>query len=178
MREFIDDINAHPGTINFAAGIGQSSHLTPVAFAARTGLDLVAARIKARLPLSWTGRGYRAGLLCNVLDVMELVQGGKGRWLAISTAQRLPLFPDVPTAETVPDFVMTGWIGYFAPAGTQPSIINQLSKALAATCREPDIVKTMARVGVDTVGTTPEQVCLSSEPISRPCARRSRPPAS
>jgi tripartite-type tricarboxylate transporter receptor subunit TctC len=89
---------------------------------------------------------------------MELVQSGKGRLLAISTEKRVGQFPDVPTvAETVPGFVMTGWIGYFAPAGTPPAIINQLSKALAVICRDPDIVKTMTAVGVDIVGTTPEE---------------------
>jgi tripartite-type tricarboxylate transporter receptor subunit TctC len=53
VREFIDCVKAHPGKINYAvAELGQSSHLTPAAFAARTGLDMVPCRIKARLLLS------------------------------------------------------------------------------------------------------------------------------
>ena len=52
---------------------------------------------------------------------------------------------------------MTGWIGYFAPAGTPQPIIDRLSKALAAICREPDVVKTMANVSIDAVGNAPEE---------------------
>jgi len=160
VREFIDYVKAHPGKINYGvAGLGQSSHLTPAAFAARTALDMVAVPYQSTPPaLVGLIGGSVQVFFGNVSDVMELVQSGKGRLLAISTAQRVPQFPDVPTvAETVPGFVMTGWIGYFAPAGTPPSIINQLSKALAVICRDPDIVKTMTAVGVDTVGTTPEE---------------------
>jgi tripartite-type tricarboxylate transporter receptor subunit TctC len=160
VREFIEYVRAHPGKINYAvAGLGQSSHLTPAAFAARTGLDMVAVPYQSTPPaLVGLIAGTVQVFFGNVSDVMELVRSGKGRLLAISTAQRVPLFPDVPTvAETVPGFVMTGWIGYFAPAGTRPSIINQLSKTLAAICREPDIVNTMAPLGVDIAGTTPEE---------------------
>jgi tripartite-type tricarboxylate transporter receptor subunit TctC len=107
----------------------------------------------------------------NISDLMELVQGGKGRLLAISTEKRVPQFPDIPTvAETVPGFVMTGWIGYFAPAGTPRPIIDRLSRALVAICRDPDIVKTMANVGIDTVGNTPEQFAAAIHaelPIAR-----------
>jgi tripartite-type tricarboxylate transporter receptor subunit TctC len=159
VREFIDYVKAHPGKINYGvAGLGQSSHLTPAAFAARTGLDMVAVPYQSTPPaLVGLIAGTVQVFFGNVSDVMELVQSGKGRLLAISTAQRAPQFPDIPTvAETVPGFVMTGWIGYFAPAGTPPAIINQLSKALAVICRDPDIVKTMTAVGVDIVGTTPE----------------------
>jgi tripartite-type tricarboxylate transporter receptor subunit TctC len=160
VREFIDYVKAHPGKINYAVGgLGQSSHLTPAAFAARTGLDMVAVPYQSTPPaLVGLIAGTVQVFFGNVSDVMELVRSGKGRWLAISTAQRMSRFPDVPTiAETVPGFVMTGWIGYFAPAGTPPSIINQLSNALAAICREPDIVNTMAPLGVDTAGTSPEE---------------------
>ncbi|MGB7835074.1 MAG: tripartite tricarboxylate transporter substrate-binding protein, partial [Xanthobacteraceae bacterium] len=51
----------------------------------------------------------------------------------------------------------TGWIGYFAPTGTPRPIIDRLSKALAAICREPDVVETMANLGIDAVGNTPEE---------------------
>jgi tripartite-type tricarboxylate transporter receptor subunit TctC len=160
VREFIDYVKANPGKINYGtAGLGQSSHLTPAAFAARTGLDMVVVPFQSTPPaLVGLIAGTVQLFFGNVSDVMELVQSGKGRLLAISTAQRVPQFPDVPTvAETVPGFVMTGWIGYFAPTGTPPTIINQVSKELAVICREPDIVNTMAKLGVDIVGTTPEE---------------------
>jgi tripartite-type tricarboxylate transporter receptor subunit TctC len=160
VREFVDYVKANPGKINYGvAGLGQSSHLTPAAFAAQTGLDMVVVPYQSTPPaLVGLIAGTVQVFFGNLSDVMELVQSGKGRLLAISTEKRVPQFPDVPTvAETVPGFVMTGWIGYFAPTGTPPTIINQLSKALAVICREPQIVNAMAAVGVDTVGTTPEE---------------------
>jgi tripartite-type tricarboxylate transporter receptor subunit TctC len=59
-------------------------------------------------------------------------------------------------SETVPGFVMTGWIGYFAPTGTPRPIIDKVSRALVAICREADLVSTMEKAGVDAVGDTPD----------------------
>ncbi len=76
----------------------------------------------------------------NVSDVLELAKGGKSRLLALSTEQRVAQMPEVPTvSETIPGFVMTGWIGYFAPVGTPQSIINRGAKALIEICREADV---------------------------------------
>ena len=52
---------------------------------------------------------------------------------------------------------MTGWIGYFAPAGTPRPIIDRMSKALVAICREPEVAETMANLGIDAIGNTPEE---------------------
>jgi hypothetical protein len=97
----------------------------------------------------------------NVSDVLELVHSGKARMLAISTDKRVAQFPDVPTvSETVQGFVMTGWIGYFAPTGT-PRRHRWCIQALVAICREADLVSTM-ETGVDSVGATPCSTQLTS----------------
>ncbi|MEA2946510.1 MAG: hypothetical protein QOI40_1840 [Alphaproteobacteria bacterium] len=164
VREFIDYVKANPGKVNYGvAGIGQSSHLAPAAFAAREGLDMVVVPYQSTPPaLMGLLSGTVQVFFGNISDLMELIQSGRGRLLAISTEKRVPQFPDIPTvAETVPGFVMTGWIGYFAPAGTPRPIIDQLSRALVAICREREIVKTMANVGIDVVGNTPEEFTAS-----------------
>src|SRR5215510_88055 len=105
VREFIDYVKANPGKINYGvAGLGQSSHLTPAAFAARAGLDMVVVPYQSTPPaLVGLVSGTVQVFFGNVSDVMELVHGGKGRMLAISTAKRAARFPEVPTvAETVP----------------------------------------------------------------------------
>jgi len=173
VRELIDYAKAHPGKINYgAAGIGQSSHLAPAAFAARTGIDIVLVPYQSTPPailglLSGTVQMFFG----NVSDVMEVVQSDKGRLLALSTEKRAPLFAAVPTvAETVPGFVMTGWIGYFAPAGTPRPIIERLSRAVMAICREPNVVRTMTTQGIDAVGNTPDEfaaVIAADLPIVR-----------
>ncbi|HEY2185804.1 MAG TPA: tripartite tricarboxylate transporter substrate binding protein [Xanthobacteraceae bacterium] len=159
VREFIDYVRANPGKINYAsAGLGQSSHLTPAAFAAREGLNMVVVPYQST-PQALVGllSGSAQVFFGNVSDVLELVHTGKARMLAISTERRVAQFPDIPTvSETVPGFVMTGWIGYFAPTGTPRPIIARLSKALVAICREPELAKTMANAGVEAVGDTPE----------------------
>jgi tripartite-type tricarboxylate transporter receptor subunit TctC len=164
VREFIDYVKANPGKVNYGvAGIGQSSHLAPAAFAAREGLDMVVVPYQSTPPaLMGLLSGTVQVFFGNISDLMELIQSGRGRLLAISTEKRVPQFPDIPTvAETVPGFVMTGWIGYFAPAGTPRPIIDQLSRALVAICREREIVKTMANMGIDVVGNTPEEFTAS-----------------
>jgi tripartite-type tricarboxylate transporter receptor subunit TctC len=160
VREFIAYVRVNPGKINYAsAGIGQSSHLTPAAFAAREGLDMVVVPYQST-PAALVGlvSGSVQVFFGNMSDVLELVQSGKARMLAISTEKRMPQFPDIPTVnETVPGFVMTGWIGYFAPAGMPRPIIERVSEAVAAICREPEVIKTMATVGIDAVGDSPEE---------------------
>jgi tripartite-type tricarboxylate transporter receptor subunit TctC len=160
VRELIGHVKANPGKVNYAsAGLGQSSHLTPAAFAAREGLEMVVVPYQST-PAALIGlaSGSVQVFFGNMSDVLELVQGGKARMLAISTERRMAQFPDVPTVdETVPGFVMTGWVGYFAPAGTPRPIIERLSKAIIAICRAPEVAKTMAAVGIDPVGDTPEE---------------------
>jgi tripartite-type tricarboxylate transporter receptor subunit TctC len=159
VRELIDYVRANPGKINYAsAGLGQSSHITPAAFAAREGLNMVVVPYQST-PQALVGllSGSAQVFFGNVSDVLELVHTGKARILAISTDRRVAQFPDIPTvSETVPGFVMTGWIGYFAPTGTPRPVIERLSKALVAICREPELARTMANAGVEAVGDTPE----------------------
>ena len=65
---------------------------------------------------------------------------------------------------------MTGWIGYFAPAGTPRPIIERLARAVMAICREPDVVRTMTTQGIDAVGNTPDEfaaVIAADLPIVR-----------
>lgn len=160
VRELIAYVKANPGRVNYAsAGLGQSSHLTPAAFAAREGLDMVVVPYQST-PAALVGllSGEVQLFFGNVSDVLELVRSGKARMLAISTGKRVAQFPDVPTvSETVPGFVMTGWIGYFAPAGTPRPIIERVATAVIAICREPEVMKTMTSAGIEPVGDTPEE---------------------
>jgi tripartite-type tricarboxylate transporter receptor subunit TctC len=161
VKEFIDYAKANPGKLNYGTGgVGTSSHLVPAAFAARLGLDLVAIPYQST-PASIVGMlsGAVHVFFGNVPDIVETARGGRVRLLALSNAKRISQFPDVPTvAETVPGFVMTGWNGYFAPAGTPQSIIQRLSKAIAEICREPEVVEKLNSFSVEPVGNTPEEV--------------------
>jgi tripartite-type tricarboxylate transporter receptor subunit TctC len=161
VKEFIDYAKANPGKLNYATGgVGTSSHLVPAAFAARTGINLVAVPYQST-PQSIVGilAGTCQVFFGNVSDILETARSGRIRLLALSNATRIAQFPDVPTvAETVPGFVMTGWNGYFAPAGTPSDIINRMSKALAKTVHDPEVVATLNKLSLEPVGNTPEEV--------------------
>jgi tripartite-type tricarboxylate transporter receptor subunit TctC len=164
LAEFIDYARSNPGKINYGAtGLGSSSHLAPAAFAARERLDMVVVPYTATPPsIVALINGTIQVFFGNASDILGSVQGGKARLLAFSTAKRLPQFPDIPTvSETVPNFVMTGWNGYFAPAGTPRSIVDRVAQAVAAICRDPEVVKLMADLSVDPVGGTPDELAAA-----------------
>jgi tripartite-type tricarboxylate transporter receptor subunit TctC len=175
-REFIDYARANPGRINYGSnGLGTSSHLVPAAFAARERLDMVAVPYQATPPsilALMTGTVHM--FFGNISDVAESVRSNKVRLLAISTDKRIAQFPDTPTiSETVPNFVMTAWNGYFAPANTPRPIIDRLSQALAAICRDPEVRKIMSNMGVDAIGGTPEHLAAAIQqdlPVYRAAA--------
>jgi tripartite-type tricarboxylate transporter receptor subunit TctC len=164
VQEFIDYARAHPGKINYGSvGRGSSSDLTPAAFAAREGLKLVDVPYTATPPsILALISGTIQLFFGNVSDIVGSVRSGDVRLLAVSTAKRLPQFPDVPTvSETVPGFVITGWNGFFAPAGAPAPIIARLSQAIAAACHDPEIIAKMANLSLQAVGSTPEELAAA-----------------
>jgi len=163
-REFIDYVRANPGKVNYGStGLGSSSHLAPAAFAAHQKLDMVVVPYQATPPsILALISGTIQVFFGNISDIVESARSGKVRLLAISSEQRVAQFPEVPTvAETVPNFVMTGWNGYFAPAVTPRSIVDRLAQAIAMVCRDPEVVKIMGNMSVDAVGSTPEQLAAA-----------------
>jgi tripartite-type tricarboxylate transporter receptor subunit TctC len=161
MREFIEYARANPGKINYGAtGLGASSHLAPAAFAAREKLDLVVVPYTATPPsiVALINNTIQV-FFGNIADIIGTAQGGKARILAFSTAKRLPQYPDIPTvAETVPGFVFTGWMGYFAPAGTPRPIVDRVAKALQEVGRDPQVIKLLGDLSVDSIGSTPDEL--------------------
>ena len=161
VAEFIAYAKANPGKLNYGTGgVGTSSHLVPAAFAARTGIDLVAIPYQST-PASILAlvAGTVQVFFGNIPDIVESVRGGHVRLLALSNAKRIPQFPDTATiAETVPGFVMTGWNGYFAPAGTPRSIIRRMSEAVALVCKDPEVIRTMENLSLEPLGNTPDEV--------------------
>jgi len=160
-REFIAYVRERPGQINYSVGgIGTLSHLAPTLLSAREGLSMVAVPYQSMPPtITALLSGTVQVFFGNISDVVEPIRSGKVRLLAMSTEQRSPEFPDVPTlAETVPGFTMTGWHAAFVPAGTPRPIIEHLSKALAEVSRDPTVVKTLANLGIDTVSGTADEL--------------------
>jgi tripartite-type tricarboxylate transporter receptor subunit TctC len=90
---------------------------------------------------------------------MPHIQGGKVRGLAVTSAQRSPALPDVPTvAESgFPGFEANGWLGIFVPNGTPPAVIAKLNAAIGKVMQSPEMKKQLLAQGVEARSTTPEQ---------------------
>jgi tripartite-type tricarboxylate transporter receptor subunit TctC len=143
-----------------SSGNGSIHHITMEAFKAQTGTAFT------HVPYKGAGQSVPALLAGDVAlgfvgypAMAQAIKAGRLRVLAFSMARRSAVTPDVPTvAETVaPGFDMAASIGVFAPAGTSPEIVARLSQSLNALLRSPDVVERMAAIGMEPVGTTPEE---------------------
>ena len=159
VQEFISLAKSKPGELTMASsGNGGMPHLTGELFQLMTGTKFVHAPYKGTgvvFPDLIAGRVQVT--FADIAAAYPHIQAGNVRILGISSPQRSPAYPDVPSiAETVPGFDAVGWFGVFAPAGTPAPIVQKLSTAIAAFVKQEDVRKQMAVLGVAPVGSTPE----------------------
>jgi tripartite-type tricarboxylate transporter receptor subunit TctC len=103
--------------------------------------------------------GQLSFMIENVPGTMPFVKQGKLRALAITSAQRSPLEPSLPTmAESgVPGYEVLGWQGLFAVAGTPPEIVARLQAEVGKTLKLPEVRERLAALGAEPVGSTPRE---------------------
>jgi tripartite-type tricarboxylate transporter receptor subunit TctC len=90
------------------------------------------------------------------------VKSGTVKALAVSTRERMPQLPNVPTvAETVPGYEYVAWNGYATSGGVPAEVAGRLAEALRVIARDPEIIKIFTNLGIDSVGTTPEEALAS-----------------
>jgi tripartite-type tricarboxylate transporter receptor subunit TctC len=161
VREIVARAKANPGTMTFAsAGIGSFAHLSGELFKWRSGVDLVHVPYRGTAPAVADMIGGRVDVMFeNYPSVQGHIASGELRTLAIGTAQRSALMPEVPTLieEGVPDYESSSWFGLFAPARTPRAVIEALNGAIGAAIREPALAARLAGLGVVPVGGTPDQ---------------------
>jgi tripartite-type tricarboxylate transporter receptor subunit TctC len=158
VKEFIDYAKANPGKINMASsGLGTSVHLSGELFRAMTGVEMVHVPFRGAGPaLTAMIAGQVHLLFDNLPSSIEFVRAGKLRALAVTTAERSPALPDVPTvAETVPGYEASAWFGIGAPKGTPPEIIDRLNGAVNEALKDPNMVQRLADLGGTPMGGTP-----------------------
>jgi tripartite-type tricarboxylate transporter receptor subunit TctC len=90
---------------------------------------------------------------------MGAISEGKLKAIAVSSKQRFPMFPDVPTFHEagLKDFDITGWFGIAAPGGTPREIVVKLNAAVVAALKDPEVVRRIRAVGMEPTPTTPEE---------------------
>lgn len=159
MRELIAVLKASPGKYTFAsAGNGTTSHLAGEMLKARADVDMVHVPYRG-------GALAMTDLIAGQVDIMidvtpntaPQVKGGRVRALAVSTAQRVASFPDLPTiAESgVPGFDVSAWDALFAPAGTPPDIIARLAEAVHKALSAPELRKQLEARGAEAATSSP-----------------------
>lgn len=156
VKELVDLARAQPGRLSYASGGNATTgHLAMELFRSQTGTDMVHVPYRGAAPAM---TDLLAGLVQLEFDslalVMPQVQAGKLRALAISTRQRSPLAPHLPTvAESgLPQFDVSGWYGVLAPAGTPAPIVAKLSRELVAIVNESAVREQLASRGVEPLG--------------------------
>jgi tripartite-type tricarboxylate transporter receptor subunit TctC len=161
VKELIALAKKQPGKLLFAsASTGSGSHLYGEMFKAQTGVDMTHIPYKGSGPAVTDLLGGQVSLMFSTAStVITQVAAKKLRAIAITTPQRHPSLPALPTAaETLPGFEALQWIGMHAPRATPGEAIGRLNAAIAATAKSPAYRSRMATQGYDAASSTPQQL--------------------
>ena len=161
IKELIAYAKVNPAKLNFASsGMGTGSHLAAELFKVSAGVDLT------HVPYKADGQALPDLLAGNVgvmfmfqTSALPQIRAGKLRPLAVSSAKRSPLLPELPTvAEAgVPGYEFNGWFGLFAPAGTPKPVVEKLAAAAIAAVKSPDLKAKLLEQSFVPVADTPEE---------------------
>ncbi|MGZ8203317.1 MAG: Bug family tripartite tricarboxylate transporter substrate binding protein, partial [Burkholderiales bacterium] len=161
VKELVALAKANPGRISFASsGRGQSVHMSGELFKLKAGLNLVHVPYKGTGPaLIDVIAGHVYMIFSSLPSTMEFIRGGRLRALAVTSRQRTPELPNVPTMIEAGyrDFEVTGWFGLFASARTPPAAIDRIYAAARNVLSTPKIKARFAELGGAAGGEPPEQ---------------------
>lgn len=158
IKELIALAKAKPGSVNFASGgVGTGTHLGAELFMSMAGIKMTHVPYKGGGPANNALLGNQVDLQFTPMPTsLPLVKAGKLKGIAVSSAKRSTLLPDLPTvAETgVPGYEQTTWNGLLVPARTPPAIVNKLNVELNALLKLPVTTERFATSGLEPGGTS------------------------
>jgi tripartite-type tricarboxylate transporter receptor subunit TctC len=161
VREFIAHAKANPNQLNFGSGsTGSAGHLAGELFKAQAGVQMTHVPYKGAAPAMQDLVGGQIQLMFdNLASSLAQVKAGRVKALAVTTAKRTALAPDLPTiAESgLPDFDISTWFGVFAPAGTPKEALDRLHAEFTKALAAPDVREKMLALGAEPVGNTPTE---------------------
>lgn len=164
VQDFIKYAKANPGKLNMASsGSGTSIHLAGELFKSMTGTFMTHIPYKGSGPALLDMVGGSADVMFdNLPSSMAQIKGGKLTALAVTSAQRSPALPDLPTVEeaggpSLKGFEASSWFGLLAPAGTSPDIVNRIQQEVAKSLATPAIKEKMLAQGAIPSGNTPAE---------------------
>ena len=160
LKDLLDAARAKPGAVTFATpGNGTVAHLTGVRLQKAAGVKL------EHIPYKGTAgaipdllNGSVDAYLASVPSVQSHLASGNMRALAVSSAKRSPILPNVPAiADTFPGFDAVTWFGVLMPAGTPAPMVARMNEAINAALKSPDVRAKIAADGGDVLGGSPEE---------------------
>jgi tripartite-type tricarboxylate transporter receptor subunit TctC len=160
VGEVIAQARAKPGQLNYASsGNGQSTHLSAELFNSMSGVKMNHVPYKGSAPaLTDVIAGQVPLMFDTMLSAMPFVKAGKLKAIAVTSPQRSPVAPEVPTvAESgLPGYEVFAWNGLLAPAGTPPAVITRLGEEMKKALNLPEVKEKFALQGFAATHTTPE----------------------
>ena len=160
LPEFIAWAKARPDGVTYGSpGVGTSPHLSAALFATRTGIKAVHVPFRGAaqtIPAMLAGDITFA--VDNLASYISVIEGGQMRPLAVTSAERWPTLPNVPTmAEAgLADFVVTSWAAFVVPNGTPRPVIDKFSAAIKAIAADPAMKARALAAGAKVYSSTPE----------------------
>ena len=157
IRELIALAKEKPGTLAYAsAGNGTSLHLAAELLQSMAQIELIHIPYKGSGPAEVDLISGQVQIIFDpIASALPHVKAGKMRALAITTAKRSPLLPDVPTmAEAgLPGYESAAWFGFFAPAKTPPAVIELLNREIVVILKQKDVQEKLTGLGIECIGT-------------------------
>ncbi len=159
-QELINLAKAKPGQVIYASsGAGTSTHLTMEMFRSLAKIDLLHVPYKGATPAVGALLGGEVQAIFNpITAILPQARAGKVRALAVSSAKRVEIAPELPTvAESgLPGFEVIVWYAIFAPAGTPRGIVTQLNAEINRILQQPEVRERFLTIGMVPIGGTPE----------------------
>ncbi|MDB5809852.1 MAG: extra-cytoplasmic solute receptor BugT [Betaproteobacteria bacterium] len=162
VQELIALAKAKPGQLTYAStGVGSNGHFAMELFKHMTGTNMLHVPYKGGAPaLIETIAGQAQLTMGSLIQTTTFIRSNKLRALAISTATRSSVLPNVPTVSEagVPGYQTANWWGVAAPRGTSPAIVNRLNQEIKAVLQSPEIEKRFVNEGAEPQIKTPAEL--------------------
>jgi tripartite-type tricarboxylate transporter receptor subunit TctC len=159
VRDLIALARAHPGKLNYAGGVGSLLHLDAEYFKTAAKVDIVQVPYNGSGP-SMIGilSGEASVVISPTLLVLPHARTGRLRALAITSTERFPTLPEIPTvAESLPGFEAHQWYGILVPAGTPDALVMRLNRELVSVMQMPDLKSRLTNEASIPIGSTPDE---------------------
>jgi tripartite-type tricarboxylate transporter receptor subunit TctC len=162
VKELVALAKAQPGKLTYAsAGNGTTVHLAAELFNSMAGVDIMHVPYKGSAPAVTDLMGGQVDIMFDSLSsARPYVESGKLKALAVTTAKRSDLFPNVPTISEsgLPGYELSGWYAVFVPARTPKPVVDRLNAELVKALKQANVRARFAQIGAEPVGSSPQEL--------------------